>query len=141
MTEEFFEEEVEDHILLGKVINKVLINQYKDSLIFCCGDDVVLANCIEDQCSDTWIEHVELPAMGFPSLVTEIDELAFNSYDDNDPIYGCIQTYGVKITTSKGEIIIDYRNGSNGHYGGDMTWSLLDSPLDLENWSEIKSDV
>jgi hypothetical protein len=30
--------------------------------------------------------------------------------------------YGCKISTDKGEIVIDYRNDSNGYYGGNLSW-------------------
>lgn len=38
----------------------------------------------------------------------------------------CIKYYGFKITTSKGHIIIDYRNSSNGYYGGSLEWPDTD---------------
>jgi len=30
----------------------------------------------------------------------------------------CVAYYGLKITTEKGRAMIDYRNDSNGYYGG-----------------------
>jgi hypothetical protein len=30
--------------------------------------------------------------------------------------------YGLKVTTDKGEMVVDYRNDSNGYYGGSLTW-------------------
>lgn len=30
--------------------------------------------------------------------------------------------YGCKITTGKGYALIDYRNSSNGYYGGSLSW-------------------
>ena len=33
-----------------------------------------------------------------------------------------IQFYGFKVSTDKGVLVIDYRNESNGYYGGSLTW-------------------
>lgn len=33
-----------------------------------------------------------------------------------------IVTDGFKVTTDKGVIVIDYRNASNGYYGGSLSW-------------------
>ena len=38
------------------------------------------------------------------------------------PDCDCVQYYGAKITTNKGDMVIDYRNDSNGYYGGDIVW-------------------
>ena len=37
---------------------------------------------------------------------------------------GCdvVAYYGCKISTNRGEILIDYRNDSNGYYGGSLWW-------------------
>ena len=38
-----------------------------------------------------------------------------------------VEFYGLSIKTDKGEIVIDYRNSSNGYYGGSLCWpSSLD---------------
>ena len=32
----------------------------------------------------------------------------------------CLRFYGLKVTTEKGRATIDYRNNSNGFYGGSL---------------------
>ena len=34
-----------------------------------------------------------------------------------------VQYYGLKITTERGRAMIDYRNDSNGYYGGWIEWT------------------
>ncbi len=53
--------------------------------------------------------------------------------------------YGCKITTDKGHIIIDYRNESNGYYGGDIVWpddrsfygGVFGQNVSDEKWKDI----
>lgn len=73
-----------------------------------------------DCCSESWIEHVELPAGGFPAKVLQVDELDLPGSCDQE--YDCLQVYGLKIITDRGDVVIDYRNSSNGYYGGSLSW-------------------
>lgn len=34
-----------------------------------------------------------------------------------------LQFYGFKIQTQKGDVVIEYRNSSNGYYGGNLAWN------------------
>ena len=38
--------------------------------------------------------------------------------------YECIKVYGIKITTNMGVTNIEFRNSSNGHYGGYLVYDL-----------------
>lgn len=107
--------------LVGKTIIDVLIADDKKALLFKCedGDHVVRAD--GDCCSDTWIEHVETPALGFPATVLAVSELDMPEGEERSK-YGVTKLYGCKIETDKGEIVIDYRNESNGYYGGNLCW-------------------
>ncbi|MNC82782.1 hypothetical protein D3C76_1797080 [compost metagenome] len=40
----------------------------------------------------------------------------------SDETFEYLQFYGAKISTDRGDMIIDYRNESNGYYGGDIHW-------------------
>ena len=111
-----------NNVILGKTILSMMIADDKEALLFKCvdGDFKVLVDA--DCCSSTWVEHVELPALDFPALVISVDHLDLPGSDDNHPEHDCLQVYGCKITTDKGEIVIDYRNASNGYYGGSLLW-------------------
>ena len=112
---------MKQHCLVGKTITGMKIADDKEAILFVCTDGDIKAKCDADCCSYTWIEHVELPALGFPATVIDVEGLDMPDLGD---MPGCdiVEYYGLKITTTKGEIIIDYRNDSNGYYGGSLTW-------------------
>jgi hypothetical protein len=129
--------------LVGKKIEKIYISKCKSAIIFICENGSVGAYCYADCCSYTWIEHIELPALGFPATVVSVDDLDLPGSDENHPEFDYLQVYGCKITTDRGEIIIDYRNSSNGYYGGDLVW-LEDNDLFLKfdtEWIDVNSDI
>lgn len=104
--------------LIGKTITGMQIAEDKEALRFILSDGELIVSVDADCCSHTWIEHVELPALGFPAQVVAVDDLDLPGSDDNHPEHECLQVYGCKVTTDRGEIVIDYRNSSNGYYGG-----------------------
>lgn len=108
--------------LIGKVINNIMVAADKNAILFQCLDGDMVAVTYAECCSDTWIEHVELPALGFPATVIDIGVLDLPGSDENHPEHGWLQVYGFKLVTNKGDIIIDYRNASNGYYGGDLSF-------------------
>lgn len=107
--------------LIGKTIVEMKIAEDKQALLFVTseGEDLI-ARVDGDCCSYSWIESVELPALGLPFTISEVDSLELNSDMDNRD--GELQFYGAKIVTDKGDMVIDYRNESNGYYGGNMNW-------------------
>ena len=111
------------NLLIGKNIVDVKIATDKQALLFISDDnEELIARTDGDCCSYSWIESIEMPALGFPFTVIEIESLDLPGSDDNHPDHDCLTVYGAKITTNKGEMIIDYRNASNGYYGGDIIW-------------------
>jgi hypothetical protein len=110
--------------LIGKVITGMEIAADRQALRFIMADGEMVVNVDADCCSYTWVEHVDLPALGFPATVLAVDDLelpdrpASTFHKDHE----VLEFYGCKITTDRGEIIIDYRNDSNGYYGGSLTW-------------------
>lgn len=111
----------EKHVLVGKVITGVKLAEDAMAILFQTTEGDIIAKCDADCCSHTWIENVELPVNGFPALVLEADNIAMPEVStEHNGDY--IAYYGFKITTDKGDIIIDYRNSSNGYYGGSLVW-------------------
>jgi len=94
----------------------------KEAMLFQTTAGDIVVRCDADCCSHTWIEHVELPALGFPALVMVAENLDMNKAAEDTDDGDYIQFYGFKITTDRGEIVIDYRNSSNGYYGGSLSW-------------------
>lgn len=107
--------------LEGKTITDVKIAEDQQAIMFITPDGPVIARADGDCCSYSWVEHIEMPALGLPAKVTSVEDLDMpREPEDDDGEF--IQFYGCKITTDKGEIVIDYRNSSNGYYGGDLVW-------------------
>ena len=62
------------------------------------------------------------PLGGFPAKVLDMADLDLPGSVRNDEEFYCLEVYGLKITTDKGDLVIDYRNSSNGYYGGNLSW-------------------
>jgi hypothetical protein len=105
--------------LINKTILSMQIADDKMSLKFTTNEGVLIAECDADCCSNTWIEHIELPALGFPAQIISVCDLQMPDLGDM-PDCDVVSYYGFKIITDKGDIVIDYRNNSNGYYGGDL---------------------
>lgn len=75
-----------------------------------------------DCCSHSWIEHLEMPGdiSGATLLSVEDSAPITQDHDEHDETNGgdCISVYNTSFKTDKGEIILEYRNSSNGYYGG-----------------------
>ncbi len=78
-------------------------------------------------CSNTWIEHVDLElCVGKEVLSVDHEDLPASWYEANPgpPERDCLRTYGVVIKTTGGTGTIDFRNESNGYYGGSLEVAL-----------------
>ena len=107
--------------LVGKTVVKVEISTDDQALRFTCSDGTTeVAVCCADCCSHTWIEYVESPE-NLLGTVRSVEDLTLKPGEDNDD-GDYEQFYGCKIYTDKGYCLIDYRNESNGYYGGNLGW-------------------
>lgn len=108
--------------LIGQTVIKMQIADDKKALLFITeNNEHLIARTDGDCCSDSWVESVELPALGFPFKIVAIESLELpGSHEDEDG--DCIEVYGAKVITDKGDMVIDYRNASNGYYGGWIVW-------------------
>lgn len=110
--------------LVGKTITGMDIAADRQALRFIMTDGEMVVDVDADCCSYSWVEHVEIPALGFPATVMSVDELdmpegAVSTFHGDSDV---LAFYGCKIVTDRGEIVIDYRNDSNGYYGGSLVW-------------------
>ena len=132
-------------ILVGKTILSMMIAQDRKAILFNTDSGLIVAKCYGDCCSDTWVEHVELFPGGFPAKVVDVVDL---DMPDLGAMEGrdVVAYYGCKISTDKGDIILDYRNDSNGYYGGSLSWpddsyfygGVYGQNVSNEEWREIK---
>lgn len=110
--------------IIGKVITGMEIAADRQALRFALADGEIVVNVDADCCSYTWVEHVELPALGFPATVVSVSDIdmpdgATSTFHTGAEV---LAYYGCKIVTDRGDIVIDYRNDSNGYYGGSLSW-------------------
>lgn len=87
-----------------------------------------------DCCSTSWVEHVTVPDLGSGATVLDLKDSGGldateeqeaqtkEAYVARGDKYGpeCLRVYHTSIVTDKGEVIIEYRNDSNGYYGGSL---------------------
>ena len=108
--------------LVGETIINIHISKDKQYLFFTLLDySTVILSAEKRGCSDTWIEHIELPAKGLPAKVLEIRDLELKKVYEGIPKRSNVaQFYGMEIVTNKGSVEIDYRNYGNGYYGGEL---------------------
>ena len=106
-------------VLVGKTLSNVELAADKKAIRFTVDGQPLVVKCDGDCCSDTWIESVEMPVGGLPAIFLEAANLDLPSQDNDGDL---IQFYGLKLTTDKGDLVLDYRNQSNGYYGGNLSW-------------------
>jgi len=77
-----------------------------------------------DCCSISWIESLDAPdaLCGTVQSIENVDlpdqgNVGTAKHPDIDEV---VSYYGLKITTNNGVCTIDYRNDSNGYYGGSL---------------------
>lgn len=135
------------NILVGKTVTAIYIAEDKKAIRFdVAGEESIVAKCDADCCSYTWIEHVTLPALGFPFLV--LAEKDVEMPEDMESDGGTIQFYGFALETDKGDFLIDYRNSSNGYYGGSLAWpddyfygGVFKQNVSEEKWRLVAQDM
>lgn len=84
------------------------------------GADPIVAQADGDCCSYSWIEHIEQPE-NLLGVVSNIEDVEMPDLGDQ-PDHDVMSYYGCKIHTEKGSALLDYRNDSNGYYGGSLVW-------------------
>ena len=137
-----------EHFMVGKTINKVEISEDRMALRFLCEDGGHIALTDAECCSHTWVEHVETPGLGFPCTVLEVVDLDMPPEMETEG-GDYVKFYGLALRTDRGELKIEYRNASNGYYGGSLDWptegsgfygSVYEQNLSAQAWREVKGD-
>ena len=116
--------------LVGKEIEYVEMDICGSAICFHLKDaPSVVLEARGDCCSESWIESIDAP-LALVGKVLSVEEIpmpflgnvgtAKHSLDDPHQYQGLISYYGLKITTVAGTAVLDYRNDSNGYYGGEL---------------------
>lgn len=103
--------------MMGKPLASVEVSVDKELLTFTFQDGSTAAFRAEgDCCSSTWIEHLTVPDDMAGSVLEAVIE--GEPTEEQHPEHECLQTYKTTFRTPKGDIVVEYRNASNGYYGG-----------------------
>ena len=125
--------------LIGKTVNRLLINDTETILAFCTSEVVIAYKTWGDCCSETWFSDITGVNALIGGTVQTVDEVSVVSYNvlDGRTRQEYDEAYGYKIVTDKGWVDIVFRNSSNGFYGGSI--KLLTSKLE-DGMTEITED-
>lgn len=108
--------------LVGRKLKSVSLSADKGTLTVEAQDGQTLKFGVEgDCCSHSWIEHLETPKDLDGATVIECSNQGVGEIDSGDE-YECLRGYQTIIQTDKGEITMEYRNSSNGYYGGYLVY-------------------
>ena len=104
--------------LIGKTITQVYHDD--DKAIFRLSDGTLYGFWVEgDCCSTSWIEGTNGELGGEVTDVKEVDLPGWEEDNGNTDI----KVYAVEVYTTKGGVYtIEFRNSSNGYYGGNTRW-------------------
>lgn len=111
------------HPLVGKKITAAAVAVGGESITFDVeGGDPITGTTYGDCCSSTWIEGVEGLDRIVGGVVAKVEDIAMPDQPYSAEEHESLAFYGCQITTDKGTAVIDYRNSSNGYYGGSLAW-------------------
>ncbi len=102
--------------LLNKTILSVEIGEDGRRLTFLTHQGPVVLLAQGDCCSSSWFESID-DRDALLGTVQGVEHIPMSNLGDQ-PGHDVMAYYGLKITTEKGRAVIDYRNDSNGYYGG-----------------------
>jgi hypothetical protein len=125
-----YSHEPEDR-MSGRVIDNVELSddQSRITITFADGTRAV-GSTNADCCSETWVEALTVPPDIKGATVTgyswseDVPQDTPTTNAPADTFLDQIEVYGEAIATDRGEIIIEYRNSSNGYYGGSLDWTV-----------------
>lgn len=70
-----------------------------------------------DCCSSSWIEHLETPVDLEGATLMAVSSAWM---DTKENAYDVVKSYETTFVTDRGAISVEYRNSSNGYYGGNL---------------------
>ena len=112
-----------DNPLIGKTVTSAYLAADKLAIKFVLSDGAeMVVQADADCCSKSWIESVDNLEQLLHSPVTAVEDVSLPDKNENFDGGDLRQFYACKIHTTRGYALIDYRNESNGYYGGSLTW-------------------
>src|SRR3990167_2600399 len=109
--------------LVGKTIKSFTLKGGGEDITFHCKEGDVAFGAEGDCCSHTWIESIDMPG-NLRGVVLSVEEIEMPNLGNIDGKRHTgvneVSYYGLKIITKRGHAVLDYRNDSNGYYGGNL---------------------
>lgn len=129
--------------MVDRPLKSVALDKAKDSIRFGFADGSTVVFSVEGGCcSHSWIEHLSLPSPVGGAVIASWDEPEMPTHDGHvceEPPEGSytrpscdhdsLAVYHTRFRTQHGDIVMEYRNDSNGYYGG---WVSVDS----QEWAD-----
>lgn len=111
-------------MLIGKTVTGFFVAKDGKALRFDVldRDDPIIVKVDGDCCSASWVEGVENPEAAVGAEILEAEDIPMPTHPFDADEYDVVAFYGFKISTVKGTCVVDYRNSSNGYYGGNLVW-------------------
>lgn len=119
--------------IIGKTIANVSLDKSSDHIEFTFTDGSRKAYSVEgDCCSQSWIEHLEMPNDVVGAVILSVEDGDSVPWDNHECVpydwetraEGCghdvLCVYKTSFNTNRGSIVLEYRNDSNGYYGGSL---------------------
>ena len=127
--------------LLGRTVNEVYLDKSQQHAIrFMTDQGPIQYRADGDCCSESWFYAVSGLDALLNQIVTNVEEIYMDEklpevkaiIEDGKTRQEYDQLYSVKITTPRGVCELEFRNSSNGYYGG--TLEQDHDPLSNRNW-------
>jgi hypothetical protein len=123
--------------LIGRRIRDVYMSADKTKIAFVTNQRTFFFETEGDCCSHSWIEHVTNAENLSGAVVTAIEEVDMSSLNFKED-YDHIKVYLTRFhLEGRQPFDLEYRNSSNGYYGGCISPS---KPKSLEDMNELTSD-
>lgn len=131
--------------LIGKKVTAVYLAEDNMAIrLDVDGGPPIVARTYGDCCSETWIESLDNVDALIGGTVQSVENIELPEQEAKTEDYDVIQFYGCRIVTDRGHCTIDYRNRSNGYYGGDLSWpddyfyrGVFDQNVSTEKWRSL----
>jgi hypothetical protein len=127
--------------LIGKKILGVLANPDNTYWRFSTDQGDVDYFCFADCCSDSWINHINGVDELIGGTVADVEDIDFYALLKVEPEPTKQESDEVmfhRIKTEKGMCTFEFRNSSNGYYGGSLDYV---EPDDTRGFKELTADL
>jgi len=124
---------------MEELVGKKILGIFPDSssIVFATSDGGLSYTVEGDCCSHSWFESIQGVEALMHGTVSRVEPLALGGDEDAGDSYSVVKVYGIRIVTDKGYATIEYRNSSNGYYGG---WCRFDGTCAIPEAGSIQDD-